>query len=239
MMNILVAPAAVQGTGAGKEISDAIRLLDGSGKADVMIVGRGGGSIEELWAFNEEVVARAIYACKTPVVSAVGHETDFTIADFVADLRAPTPSAAAELCVPEYEALNDALEYAKERMNSLCTDRIAREGKAIAAMEQGAAYGMCHHRISMNMARLGALETGIAASVRQGMGEAERKLSINAARLDSLAPARTLERGYAIIKKGKKYASSAGELAAGNNIEILLSDGTASAKVLVSGKDKE
>ena len=239
MMNILVAPAAVQGTGAGKEISDAIRLLDGSGKADVIIVGRGGGSIEELWAFNEEVVARAIYACKTPVVSAVGHETDFTIADFVADLRAPTPSAAAELCVPEYEALNDALEYAKERMNSLCVDRIAREEKAIAAMEQGAAYGMCTHRISMNMARLSALETGLAASVRQGMSEAERKLGINAARLDSLAPARTLERGYAIIKKGKKYASSANELAAGDNIEILLSDGTARAKVLAGGKDKE
>lgn len=239
MMNILVAPAAVQGTGAGKEISDAIRLLDGSGKADVMIVGRGGGSIEELWAFNEEVVARAIYACKTPVVSAVGHETDFTIADFVADLRAPTPSAAAELCVPEYEALNDELEYVKERIASLCADRIAREGKAIAAMEHGAAYGMCHHMISMNMARLSALETGIAASVRQGMGEEERKLSINAARLDSLAPARTLERGYAIIKKGKKYASSANELAAGDNIEILLSDGTARAKVLAGGKDKE
>ena len=184
-------------------------------------------------------MARAIYECKTPIVSAVGHETDFTIADFVADLRAPTPSAAAELCVPEYEALNDELEYVKERMDSLCTDRIARERKAIAAMEQGAAYGMCHHRISMNMARLSALETGIAASVRQGMGEAERKLSINAARLDSLAPARTLERGYAIIKKGKKYASSAGELAAGDNIEILLSDGTASAKVLAGGKDKE
>ena len=230
---------AVQGTGAGREIADAIRLLDGSGKADVIIVGRGGGSIEELWAFNEEVVARAIYACKTPVVSAVGHETDFTIADFVADLRAPTPSAAAELCVPEYEALNDELEYVKERIASLCTDRIARERKAIAAMEQGAAYGMCHHRISMNMARLSALETGIAASVRQGMGEAERKLSINAARLDSLAPARTLERGYAIIKKGNKYASSAKELAAGDRVEILLSDGTASAKVLAGGKDGE
>ena len=184
-------------------------------------------------------MARAIYACKTPVVSAVGHETDFTIADFVADLRAPTPSAAAELCVPEYEALNDELEYVKERIASLCTDRIARERKAIAAMEQGAAYGMCHHRISMNMARLSALETGIAASVRQGMGEAERKLSINAARLDSLAPARTLERGYAIIKKGNKYASSAKELAAGDRVEILLSDGTASAKVLAGGKDGE
>ena len=113
-MDILLSPASVQGAGAAKEIADAIRLLDGSGKADVIIVGRGGGSIEELWAFNEEIVAKAIYACKTPIVSAVGHETDFTIADFAADLRAPTPSAAAELCVPEYEALNDELEYMRD-----------------------------------------------------------------------------------------------------------------------------
>ena len=239
MMNIFVAPASVQGAGAGREIADAIRLLDGSGRADVIIVGRGGGSIEELWAFNEEIVARAIYECKTPIVSAVGHETDFTIADFAADLRAPTPSAAAELCVPEYEALNDALEYAKERIASLCADRIARGQKAIDSAEQGAAYNMCMHRIGMNMARIDALEAALAANAHKGISAAEQMLSVNAARLDSLAPARTLERGYAIIKKGNKYASSAKELAAGDRVEILLSDGTASAKVLAGGKDGE
>ena len=239
MMNILVAPASVQGAGAGREIADAIRLLDGSGRADVIIIGRGGGSIEELWAFNEEIVARAIYECKTPIVSAVGHETDFTIADFAADLRAPTPSAAAELCVPEYEALNDALEYARERIASLCADRITREQKAIDGAEQGAAYNMCMHRIGMSMARIDALEAALAANAHKGISAAEQMLSVNAARLDSLAPARTLERGYAIIKKGNKYASSAKELAAGDRVEILLSDGTASAKVLAGGKDGE
>ncbi len=237
MMDILVSPAAVQGIDAAKEIADAIKLIDSSGKADVLIVGRGGGSIEDLWAFNEEIVARAIYECKTPIISAVGHETDFTIADFAADLRAPTPSAAAELCVPEYEALSESLEYLSERILSLCADRIEREEKNIAMLEQGTARNACAQELSLKEAELNSLMVGISAAVRQSVSGAEHMLALNSARLDSLAPSRTLERGYAIVKKGKKYVSSVNNLTAGDEIEILLSDGTAGANVTFAGEE--
>ena len=120
-MNLLLCPVAVQGMGAAEEIAAGIRLMNRLKRADVLIVGRGGGSLEDLWAFNEETVAEAIYESEIPIVSAVGHETDFSIADFVADLRAPTPSAAAELCVPEYDMLLSTLDGMRETL--LCAAR--------------------------------------------------------------------------------------------------------------------
>src|SRR5438132_11173757 len=120
-LHIVIAPARVQGDGAAEEIAQGLRDLNALGDVDVIIVGRGGGSLEDLWAFNEEVVARAIYASKAPVISAVGHEVDFTIADFVADLRAPTPSAAAELVVREKQAVVDALDELRARLERAAT----------------------------------------------------------------------------------------------------------------------
>ena len=117
-MPVVIASVRVQGVGAAEEIAKAIKELNRKKAADVLIVGRGGGSMEDLWAFNEPVVAEAIYKSEIPVVSAVGHETDFTIADFVADLRAPTPSAAAELCVPEMNAVYEGVHLQSERMRN-------------------------------------------------------------------------------------------------------------------------
>lgn len=127
-MPLYLCPVKVQGEGAAAEIAAAIRLLDGFEGAEVIIVGRGGGSMEDLWAFNEEVVARAIARCHTPVVSAVGHETDVTIADFVADVRAPTPSAAAELAVPERGALLEAEQSLLRRMNAAFSHQLGSKG---------------------------------------------------------------------------------------------------------------
>lgn len=237
MMNILLAPAAVQGAGAAQEIAAAISLLDKSGKVDVIICGRGGGSIEDLWAFNEETVARAIYACKTPIISAVGHETDFTIADFAADLRAPTPSAAAELCVPEYEALNDTLEYYKEKLFTLCADSLSKADKALAAAEHGAMFNLCSHKVEISAARLDVLQNELGLAARANVAAAEHKLGVAEAKLDPLSPQRTLERGFAIIKKGQKLALSAEELAPGDKIELLFADGTVDATVTATASN--
>lgn len=135
-MPLYLCPVKVQGEGAAAEIAAAIRLLDGFEGAEVIIVGRGGGSMEDLWAFNEEVVARAIARCHTPVVSAVGHETDVTIADFVADVRAPTPSAAAELAVPERGALLEAEQSLLRRMNAAFSHQLAQKGLRLAAAQK-------------------------------------------------------------------------------------------------------
>ncbi len=239
MMNILVAPSAVQGVGAAQDIAGAIRLIDKSGKADVIIVGRGGGSIEELWAFNEEVVARAIYECKTPVVSAVGHETDFTIADFVADLRAPTPSAAAELCVPEYETLNNTLEYNEERLYSLCRDRLENAARHIAEMQQSSGYGACCNALEKCESRLELLSNSLSVNAGNRVALREHTLEVAKAKLDSLSPERTLERGFTLVKKGKKYVSSAEELAKGDNIEIQFALGAVAAKVTTNAGKEE
>lgn len=240
MMDILVAPSAVQGVGAAQEIAKAIKLIDQSGRADVIIVGRGGGSIEELWAFNEEAVARAIYECKTPIVSAVGHETDFTIADFVADLRAPTPSAAAELCVPEYEAMNDALEYCEERLYSLCKHRLEDAEKHIAEMQRSSGCGVCSHVLERCASRLEMLSGQLTVNVGEQLKQREHALEVANAKLASLSPERTLERGFALVKKGKSYASSAEELKAGDNIEIRFASGSVAARVTANiGKEEE
>ena len=135
-MPLYLCPVKVQGEGAAAEIAAAIRLLDAFADVDVMIVGRGGGSMEDLWAFNEEVVARAIARCHTPVVSAVGHETDVTIADFVADVRAPTPSAAAELAVPEQAALLETEQALLRRMNAAFSHQLAQKGLRLAGAQK-------------------------------------------------------------------------------------------------------
>ena len=235
-MDILLSPASVQGAGAAKEIADAIRLLDGSGKADVIIVGRGGGSIEELWAFNEEIVAKAIYACKTPIVSAVGHETDFTIADFAADLRAPTPSAAAELCVPEYEALNDELEYMRDEMVLACRRAIAEHERSIDSIEKGGVFSSCAHALSLAGAGLSALQGALDSAVASGVSGAEHSLCLTVAKIESIAPERTLERGFAIIKNKSGFIGSVEAVAAGDDVSIAFFDGEAEASIKTAAK---
>ena len=231
-VQLYLRPSAVQGTGAAAEIARGIAALDRDERIDVIIVGRGGGSLEELWAFNEEIVARAIYACKTPVVSAVGHETDFTIADFVSDVRAPTPSAAAELVVPRRDELLDTLDGLRDAMTRAQKTRVRtlraeldKQRARLNALQPAA-------RLRERRARLTALCAMLNVRAENALRMRRVHLAALEKRLVALSPQGVLQRGYALVtdERGNLAASAAG-LRAGENISIRLRDGKIGARV--------
>jgi exodeoxyribonuclease VII large subunit len=253
-LHIVVAPTRVQGEGAAAEIARALGDLNALGDVDVIIVGRGGGSLEDLWAFNEEVVARAIAASKVPVISAVGHEVDFTIADFVADLRAPTPSAAAELVVREKQALVEQVQGLRVRLERAArrplTDLARRvdDGRERLHRAGVLAHRRAAHRLEVLTARLraagpfGRLASGrhrlerAHARLDGGIGArltaARHRLDHAAARLDSLSPLRVLARGYSLaLGPGGHVLTSAGQVAVGDAVRVLLSRGSLDCRV--------
>lgn len=227
-VRLLLCPASVQGEAAPGEIVRALRTLDALDSVDVIIVGRGGGSLEELWAFNEEAVARAIFACKKPVVSAVGHETDFTIADFVADLRAPTPSAAAERVVPSGEELSAALDGSAllldQRMRARLQGWSTRMAHAYAVTQAyGPARALERRREQLLHART-LLDTHMARACKAR----EEALRSARGRLDALSPKGVLARGYAYVTRAGRPAR---RLAIGDRITLHLAAGQAQAEV--------
>lgn len=232
-MNVLLYPAKVQGEGAAAEIAHAIREMNRLALSDVLIVGRGGGSLEDLWAFNEEVVARAIYESTIPVVSAVGHETDFSIADFTADLRAPTPSAAAELCVPEYEKLIGRTLELKSSVKTTARNKLMMHRAAILSMKRSSGFAAPKNtsyrfRQSIELKRA-ALYNASRAAVVGALGRLEQL----DARMAALSPMQVLNRGYALVKKRDgAYVTSALALASEKEAEIVFCDGA--AEVLVN-----
>jgi exodeoxyribonuclease VII large subunit len=197
-IRIVLAPALVQGDGAPQSIVDALGTIDSWGAADVIIVGRGGGSLEELWAFNDERVARAIYSCSVPVVSAVGHETDFTIADFVADQRAPTPSAAAELVVPDHRQLMQRLKDISLRIQVIMDQRIQSRLEHVNSLSKRRALQLPQDQVNQRYQRLDELGRRLEMGQRQLKTATDHRLEKVAARLNSLSPLATLSRGYAI-----------------------------------------
>jgi exodeoxyribonuclease VII large subunit len=206
---IVLSSARVQGEGAAEEIARAVRLMARAGCADVLIVGRGGGSIEDLWAFNEEVVARAIADSPVPVISAVGHETDFTIADLVADLRAPTPSAAAEAAVPDQSAVRRRLEDLRGRLMSCTRDRVADGREAVFN------------------ARL-----DLKAAAERGLRARREGLAAHAARLQALSPLNVLARGYAVpLGDGGRVLRRSADFAPGTAFDLRVADGTVPCRV--------
>ena len=224
-------PVPVQGEGAGIKIAEAIRIMNEQNLADVIILARGGGSLEDLWPFNEEVVARAIFESKLPVISAVGHETDFTIADFVADLRAPTPSAAAELAVANVEdikrnldkyenrlaiSLNKKLELMKLRYEKVMNLRVFKEPLL---------------RIQDEYVRLDNMIKLVYDKTIEKYKESNFIFANLVSKLDSLSPLKTLTRGYSIVQKDNKIIKSKSDLNNGDNIKITLVDGNISAIV--------
>jgi exodeoxyribonuclease VII large subunit len=199
---------------------------------DVIIVARGGGSLEDLWPFNEEVLARAIFACRKPVVSAVGHETDFSISDFVADLRAPTPSAAAELVVPRRDQLLLAVEKLQARARRACEIALAEHTTALSVLAARVARQTPGNQLGVIAERVEGLKRRIMLLYRQSMQDKARKLAELAQRITAASPRATLARGYAIVRQGKKTIQNIGLLAPGDLFTVLLGDGTVEAQTL-------
>lgn len=227
---VTVFPALVQGDNAPASICGALSRADGA-SLDLLICGRGGGSPEDLAAFNSEAVARSIYACNTPIISAVGHETDVSIADFAADLRAPTPSAAAELAVPDMNELLGRLAAAERALNnaalSAINSRIYRLGRLSERLEAFSPAG----KLSALGEKISAAEKALAAAYKIKLNTANGALAEKAAMLESLSPLKTLSRGYALVYRDGSLVKSAGELSPGNTAEIKMSDGTVSVTV--------
>ena len=200
LVQALIAPTLVQGDSAPAQIVQALEWIDGRSDIDTIIIGRGGGSIEDLWAFNDERVARAIFATKHPVISAVGHETDFTIADFVADLRAPTPSAAAELAVPDIEELAAMLRGAQAKLHNDMTAYLERRFWRVDEFTTKLNHLSPQRRLDTDRQRVDGLLMRLETAVSRRIEREENRMGVMAARLTAVSPLATLERGYAIVK---------------------------------------
>lgn len=230
-MHIILAPAQVQGETAPATIIDAIRLLNESKRPDVLIVGRGGGSYEDLSCFNDEGVARAIYASDIPVISAVGHEVDFTIADFAADLRAPTPSAAAELAVPVLEDLVYSIESKRERLDDTVRKAVDSARKQIALLSGSAALAKPGMLIGQKRTQLEQKTAALKNSADAAMAANYARIETLSERLAALDPLAVLRRGYAIVTdEEKRPVMSAEGVLAGQRLNITLADGNIAAK---------
>ncbi|OGO04878.1 MAG: exodeoxyribonuclease VII large subunit [Chloroflexi bacterium RBG_13_54_9] len=232
LVELILAPTPVQGNGAPEGIVRALRALNDMEDIDVVIVARGGGSLEELWAFNEEKVARAIYASCAPVISGVGHETDFTIADYVADLRAPTPSAAAELATPDCWELRSRIDlYKWDLLSSISSqlsswsDEVGRRQDRLEALSPD---------LKASRQRVDELSRG-AWKCLEGLIAVRRQcVESLAAQLNSLSPANTLARGYAVVKHTARgeVISRTGQVRVGDNIEVRVTDGAFRGEVV-------
>lgn len=235
-MPLYLCPVKVQGEGAADEIASGIRLMDRLPEAEVIIVGRGGGSMEDLWAFNEETVARAIARCKTPVISAVGHETDFTIADFAADVRAATPSAAAELAVPEREALRTNVTQLALGVERVCMRELEQKALAVRTV-QGRLTAASPAQKQERMAEMTkSLTARMNEAFSRALSDKRHRLEQAALRMRATGPMETLRRGYAVVLKDGKAVRGVSELCAGDMIDIRLPDGRAQAAVSMAEK---
>jgi exodeoxyribonuclease VII large subunit len=230
-IRILLCPCAVQGEGAADEICRALEMLDKAG-ADVIIVGRGGGSMEDLWAFNEEKVAWAIFNCKTPVISAVGHETDTTIADLVADRRAATPSEAAEIAVSDMGRLMLDIRERQTKLTRLMRQKLGFQAQRAKYYGQRLQAVSPLNRLRSDRMHLEALDQRMQAAFRERNKEVRHRHSLLAERLRALSPQAKLDAGYAYVETdGQKPVRSVRDLSAGSRIRIRLRDGAAGAVV--------
>ena len=230
MTPVILYPAPVQGEGAGSQIARAVRIAGERQEVDVLIVCRGGGSLEDLWAFNEEIVARAIDACPIPVVSGVGHETDFTIADFVADVRAPTPTAAAASVSPDREALCESVAALRRRLARDLRRQLETRAQRLDALARRLLTPA--QRIERQGRELAALARRMSIASRRGLADGARHLASLRTALTHLDPTRVLSRGYSIVRDadGHVRRSSAG-LAAGAELDITFAEGGAGVTV--------
>ena len=229
---IRLLPVPVQGEGAGIKIANAIKLMNEKRLADVIIVARGGGSLEDLWPFNEEVVARAIYDSELPVISAVGHETDFTIADFVADLRAPTPSAAAELAVADVEDLKYSINLYQRRLKMSLKRKTELMRLRFEKIMNSRVYKEPLTRINDLYLRIDSCIKSMENSSIKKLKDCKLEAAKAITKLDTLSPLKTLTRGYCLTESDGKIITKAEELKAGMEVDLRFQDGNAKAKVI-------
>ncbi|MDF1496214.1 exodeoxyribonuclease VII large subunit [Caproiciproducens sp. CPB-2] len=227
LAEIVFCPVLVQGEGAAPQIVDALARFNRLLCADVIILGRGGGSLEDLWPFNEEMVARAVAASEIPVISAVGHETDFTICDFVADLRAPTPSAAAELAVPDRAELEYTVRYDLSRLKQSMRKKLAGLKQNLDALTSHHSFKDPLNRIELERIRTDQLAVRLNQSMRRKTADARSALSSVSGRLNALSPLATLSRGYSIIYgQDGHVVTRVSDVKTGERISVLLNEGT-------------
>ena len=230
-IRIILYPAKVQGEGAAESVAAGLAALDALG-VDVIIAGRGGGSIEDLWAFNEETVARAIFACHTPVISAVGHETDTTIADFVADLRAPTPSAAAELAVADVTAWLQVLDEDALQLQRLMQRMIKDARSRLRECELRMRYAKPQQRLMQQKQRLDEYEERLRRAMQSLLEQTRHQLALIEERLRRLSPYEKLESGYGcILAEDGTRIRSISQVAPGEVVQICLADGQMTARI--------
>lgn len=229
---VVLRPCQVQGDGAAEDIAKAIYEFNRLRGADVLIVGRGGGSIEDLWAFNEEIVARAVFASEIPVISAVGHETDYTICDFVADLRAPTPSAAAECAVPDIYELKSNLVSLSQHIYSLTRNNVNIERNKLLSLEKSLVLRDPVTNINEQRKELVYLTEKLSSLTNSVLDVNKSKISALAGKLDVLSPLSVISRGYALVEKNNKPVTKVTELKTDDVISVKLSDGLIQAKII-------
>lgn len=233
-VELIVRPAAVQGIKAAPDLIQGLKELDAFG-VDVIVLGRGGGSLEDLWAFNDETLAKTIYQAHTPIVSAVGHEVDFTISDFVADLRAPTPSAAMELVIPAQDEALGQLRYYQEKLNQLMALKLQH-------CEQEVKYYQAHHalqppeqRLDTQAQRIQVLQERLNLSLKQTLTRKHTHLDYLTQRLADLSPLRILERGYVLVEQNQKPVTRKDDLRSGQS-KLIFKDGSIDVKIERSEK---
>ncbi|MDE2860729.1 MAG: exodeoxyribonuclease VII large subunit [Chloroflexota bacterium] len=236
LAELALAPAPVQGEGAAAAIAEALEAVDRETDVDVVIVARGGGSLEELWPFNEEVVARAIYASRAPVVSAVGHETDYTVADLVADARAPTPSAAAEMVAPDRSELlvrvRTQANELSQRMGDAMESHVRELDQSVWRLNRSAPD------VTTWRQRLDDLSTASGRSLQTYLAVRGERVKGLEFRLETLSPANVLSRGYAVVQRqdSGETVTSVAQITAGDEVQIKVSDGEFAARTLAGGR---
>ena len=222
-MQIILRPAQVQGEGAAEDIARGIAEISALPQVDVIIVGRGGGSLEDLWAFNEEAVVRAIAACPVPVVSAVGHEVDVTLSDLAADVRAATPSAAAELCVPEKAALENTIQKMRDSLQKAAQNKVLSLRSRLAYDEKRLAGQHPLAQVQGIRARAELLSHRLQAAAEKQMTARKSRLTLLSDKLNALGPRQALQRGYAVVRSGQNAVTSVTQAAP--RMTLLLQDG--------------
>ena len=230
-VHIRLLPVPVQGEGAAEKIAYGIEYMNKNNLADVLILARGGGSLEDLWPFNEEIVAHSIYNSKIPIISAVGHETDFTIADFVADLRAPTPSAAAELAVPDIFEIKQKIEVCQNRLKNALLKKVEIMKLRYEKCMTSSIFKEPTRKINENYIKLDMYINNLLNLIKTKQEQEKSRYVELVAKLDALSPLKTLTRGYSITLKNGKIIKSIKELEQGDIVDIRLLDGKKQAQI--------